>query len=359
MRSAICGRPSLGRLRACRSARFKVGGSPRRARAGDLETRKPSSSPGDARRKSRAVWFDAPRQELSSRYGRASNGASFGSGGRLFICAHGAGAPYWPLHGVRREAAALDVVVRFTSRHGAQRAGKKPPIAEAPMTWLALIDAASKMRPEPISIGGKHGQPRGLDAPRGSAPEIGGAVYLGYRSILGASKKLRASTPRVPVPQLFVRDRRTICDQQTLRMLANPERQPRDRGAVLARTITQRRRSRDRIWLGAVAVPVCTLDARRSIAGCRRRGSGSRRSCSLAGERRAAPSSTAFSGDGARAARAAHEVRGHGRRAVAHDSRRRDRRDPSASRGRRRWSSESTASRDRSRGGEPLATSAG
>jgi predicted alpha/beta-hydrolase family hydrolase len=153
------------------------------------------------------------------------------SGRPLFVCAHGAGAPYtspFMAHVAKQLAARGICVVRFHFPYmeDAARTGTRKPPDRAPLllsTWRAIISTASKMRGHgPLAIGGKSmgGRIASMLLAEGGAPEARAAVYLGYPlHPPGRPEKLRADhLPAVPVPQLFVQgEKDDLCDPRQLR----------------------------------------------------------------------------------------------------------------------------------------------
>lgn len=153
------------------------------------------------------------------------------AGRPLVILAHGAGAPYTSPFMEETARGLVDrglCVVRFHFPYmeAVQRTGaKKPPDPAKRLlaTWRAMIDRALAMRGHgPIVIGGKSmgGRMASMLLAEGRAPEVRGAVYLGY-PLHPPSKpeKLRADHLKdVPVPQLFVQGAKdALCDPKKLR----------------------------------------------------------------------------------------------------------------------------------------------
>lgn len=153
------------------------------------------------------------------------------SGRPLVILAHGAGAPYTSPFMAETARGLVErglCVLRFHFPYmeAAQRAGtKRPPDPAKRMltTWRAIIDRALALRGHgPLVIGGKSmgGRMASMLLADGRAPEVVGAVYLGYPlHPPGKPDKLRADhLGSVPVPQLFVSGSKdALCDPAKLR----------------------------------------------------------------------------------------------------------------------------------------------
>jgi hypothetical protein len=152
------------------------------------------------------------------------------SGRPLFLFAHGAGAPYTSpfmaetARGLARRGLCV-VRFHFPYMEEAQRLGKKKPPGPAKRllaTWRAMLERAAKMRNHgPIVIGGKSmgGRMASMLLARGEAPQVRGAVYLGYPlHPAGRPEKLRADhLGDVPVPQLFVQgEKDRLCEPERL-----------------------------------------------------------------------------------------------------------------------------------------------
>jgi len=152
------------------------------------------------------------------------------SGRPLLLLAHGAGAPYTSPF-MEQTAKGLAkrglCVVRFHFPYMEQAARldrRRPPDPAERLlaTWRAMLERASGMRNHgPIVIGGKSmgGRMASMLLARGEAPEVRGAVYLGYPlHPAGRPDKLRADhLADVPVPQLFVQgERDALCDPRLL-----------------------------------------------------------------------------------------------------------------------------------------------
>jgi predicted alpha/beta-hydrolase family hydrolase len=193
------------------------------------------------------------------------------AGRPLFVCAHGAGAPYtspFMVH-VAKELAARDVCVvrfHFPYMEEAQRTGKrKPPDPQRRLlaTWRVVLDAVAKMRGHgPISIGGKSmgGRMASMLLAEGAAPEARGAVYLGYPlHPPGKPEKLRTEhLAHVAVPQLFVQgEKDDLCEPERLRAVL--EHVPSAQHLEIAGADHSLARSRkdpfagSDVWLDAVA----------------------------------------------------------------------------------------------------------
>lgn len=149
----------------------------------------------------------------------------------LVVLAHGAGAPM--THPFMEAAAeglvARDLaVLRFQFPYMDQRTatGTNCPPDRAPVllaTWRAILDRVRGMKGAgPVVMAGKSlgGRMASMLLAEGGAPEVRGAVYLGYPlHPSGQPGKLRdAHLPDVRVPQLFVSGTRDpLCDLALLR----------------------------------------------------------------------------------------------------------------------------------------------
>ena len=148
----------------------------------------------------------------------------------LLVLAHGAGAsqrhPFMEAcaRGLDRRGVCV-VRFNFAYMEAAVREGKTKPPDRAPRlleAWAAVLKKARGMRGRgPLLIGGKSmgGRMASMLLAGGDAPDVVGAVYLGYPlHPMGKPEKLRSAHLRdVPVPQLFVQgERDKLCEPALL-----------------------------------------------------------------------------------------------------------------------------------------------
>ncbi|MEN8150216.1 MAG: alpha/beta family hydrolase [Planctomycetota bacterium] len=153
------------------------------------------------------------------------------AGRPLVILAHGAGAPLDSAFMAGTAAGLVErglCVARFNFPYMEQRVreGSRRPPDRAPRlldAWRAMLDIATRWRNRgPIVAAGKSmgGRMASMLLAEGRAPEVVGAVYLGYPlHPSGKPEKLRADhLPDVPVPQLFLSGTKDpLCDLRRLR----------------------------------------------------------------------------------------------------------------------------------------------